>query len=275
MTGIGDTLREARIKRGLTIRDVEDATKIRGRYLQALEDEDFEALPGPVFAKAFLRTYASFLKLNADDLLEEYRRRYEPDKVEDSKLPKRATAVAPTTSRAAARRARSAGKQRQRGYFLVGLLAVIAVVLLAWLGSGRGREGGSTLEEATFPNATGTTVATTLAPGSGTTTSSSLAAATTTLLSRPVSSSENVVLTVNVTQGSCWMVVREDNENGAELYAGTLSAGGEQTFNSAKGYWLHVGEPSVLVLVVNGAPFSLDKNEHFYLVTAAGVKPAK
>jgi len=274
VTGIGDTLREARIKKGLTIRDVEDATKIRGRYLQALEDEDFEALPGPVFAKAFLRTYASFLRLNADELLEEYRRQYEPENLENKKLPKRTVPAPIPASRAAARKARSAGKQRQRGYFLVGLLAVIAVVLLAWLGFGRG-EKGSTLEEATFPNATGTTVSTSVASGAVSTTGSASTGSTTTVLTRPVPTGENVVLTINVTQGSCWMVVREDNENGAELYAGTLSAGGEQTFNSAKGYWLHVGEPSVLVLLVNGAPYSLDKDEHFYLVTAAGVKPAK
>ena len=63
---IGNTLREARIRKGLSIKDVEDATKIRSKYLEALEEDDFEVLPGPTFVKGFLRTYAVFLKLDAD-----------------------------------------------------------------------------------------------------------------------------------------------------------------------------------------------------------------
>jgi len=68
---IGNSLREARIRRGLTIKDVEDITKIRSKYLEALEENDYEVLPGPTYVKAFLRTYASFLKLDPDELLED------------------------------------------------------------------------------------------------------------------------------------------------------------------------------------------------------------
>ncbi len=84
MTEIGNSLREARIRRGLSIKDVEDRTKVRGKYLEALENDDFEVLPGPVYVKAFLRTYATFLKLDADALVAEYR----------SDLPLRARAIA-------------------------------------------------------------------------------------------------------------------------------------------------------------------------------------
>ena len=78
MSEIGDTLREGRLRRGLTIKDVEDATKIRSKYLQALERDDFEVIPGPTFVRAFLRTYGEFLGLDTVILLDEYRSRFEP-----------------------------------------------------------------------------------------------------------------------------------------------------------------------------------------------------
>jgi cytoskeleton protein RodZ len=57
--------------------EVETATKIRGKYLRALENEEWDLLPGPTFVKSFLRTYAEYLGLDARLLVEEYRQRYE------------------------------------------------------------------------------------------------------------------------------------------------------------------------------------------------------
>ncbi len=71
---IGDSLRRARAERGLGFDAVSDATKIRVRYLRALEAEDWSALPAPAYARGFLRTYASYLGLDADALVEEFRR---------------------------------------------------------------------------------------------------------------------------------------------------------------------------------------------------------
>src|SRR5205085_6736864 len=59
---IGETLREARMRQRLDITDVEAQTKIRAKYLRALENEDFGMLPGSTFVKSFLRTYAEFLR---------------------------------------------------------------------------------------------------------------------------------------------------------------------------------------------------------------------
>jgi cytoskeleton protein RodZ len=83
MAGIGDTLREARMRQRLDIADVEARTKIRAKYLRALENEEFGLLPGPTFVKTFLRTYAEALGLDPHVLLENYRARYQPhDEVE-------------------------------------------------------------------------------------------------------------------------------------------------------------------------------------------------
>src|SRR3954449_1212082 len=75
---IGETLREARMRQRLDITDVEAQTKIRAKYLRALENEDFGMLPGPTFVKSFLRTYAEFLGLDPHLLVEEYRVRHDP-----------------------------------------------------------------------------------------------------------------------------------------------------------------------------------------------------
>src|SRR3954468_15561471 len=77
MPEIGETLREARMRRRIDMTEVAPATKIRGKYLRALENEEWDLLPGPTFVKSFLRTYAEYLGLDARLLVEEYRQRYE------------------------------------------------------------------------------------------------------------------------------------------------------------------------------------------------------
>lgn len=73
-TGIGPTLREARIRRKLDLPEAEDAIKIRVRYLQAIENEEWDALPGGAYTRGFIRTYASYLGLDGDRLADDYRR---------------------------------------------------------------------------------------------------------------------------------------------------------------------------------------------------------
>jgi hypothetical protein len=106
------------------------------------------------------------------------------------------------------------------------------------------------------------------------TTSTTVAGTTTTLVTADVATTtgENVTMVLSVTQGSCWIVVHEDDANGAELYAGTLSAGGRQTFNSAKRYWVMAGIPDALTISVNGTPHSLSGDAGAFLVTETGVE---
>jgi len=70
--GIGERLRNAREAKGLSLRAVADLTRIRAVYLQALEDEQFDQLPGAVYARGFLRTFADALGLDADRLMDAY-----------------------------------------------------------------------------------------------------------------------------------------------------------------------------------------------------------
>lgn len=67
----GNALLEAREARGLTLRDIERDTRISTKYLQALEEGRLEALPAPVYARAFTRTYAQYLGLDASKLVQQ------------------------------------------------------------------------------------------------------------------------------------------------------------------------------------------------------------
>ena len=269
MPEIGNRLREARVRKGLTIKDVEDATKIRSKYLEALEEDDFEVLPGPVFVKAFLRTYAAFLKVDADDVVEEYRSGHEPRRDEPVLL--RTQEVEKSRSRAAAERKKRKTRRNQRGYIVAAVLAVIAIGLLAWFGStNRGDGEPATLDSGSFSSSEST-------PGvsvsSRTTETTSTVGSSTTSTSAVATTGENVVMVLTVSEGSCWLVVREDSQNGAELFAGTLSAGGQKTFDSAKRYWMNVGKPDVLGLTINGNARALEGEPGAFVVTESGAKP--
>jgi len=82
MPPIGETLRDARMRRGLDVADVEERTKIRAKYLRALEGEEWDQLPGPTFVRTFLRTYAEVVGLDPALLIEEYRVSHQPEEPE-------------------------------------------------------------------------------------------------------------------------------------------------------------------------------------------------
>src|SRR6267154_2671066 len=77
MADIGTTLREARIRARIDISEVEARTKIRAKYLRAIENEEWDLLPGQIYVKSFLRTYGDFLGLDSRMLIDEFKRRYE------------------------------------------------------------------------------------------------------------------------------------------------------------------------------------------------------
>jgi cytoskeleton protein RodZ len=72
--GIGSVLKQARERQGIDLNTVEERTKIRLKYLRALEDEDWDVLPNPAYARAFLRAYAELLGLDGEVLVDDYRR---------------------------------------------------------------------------------------------------------------------------------------------------------------------------------------------------------
>lgn len=137
---IGDVLRGARERAGLDLHEIEEQTKIRRKYLAALEDEEWEELPSPAYAKGFLRTYADSLGLDSEALVDEFRRQVETGDA--------SSASYPLGDQVLESRRRFGGRERgSRAGLWVGIAAVVVaavVVVLALTdddGGERGRRG--------------------------------------------------------------------------------------------------------------------------------------
>src|SRR3712207_40700 len=117
---IGTSLREARLRQGLDLGRIESDTKIRAKYLQALEDERFDLLPAETYAKGFLRAYAEALGLDGQLYVDEFNSRF-------------ATADEPQIAprRSGPRRSR-ATESNFVGVALAGIVAVTILIVVAW-----------------------------------------------------------------------------------------------------------------------------------------------
>src|SRR5271163_3104157 len=133
MPEIGATLREARMRARIDVSEIEAETKIRAKYLRALENEEWGLLPGPTFVKSFLRTYAQALGLDGKALVEEYRVSHE--------RPSEA-ALEPIVSSPRHARTRAPGSGRSpsgpsRAYLaVVGAVGLVIVLLIVGLLAG-------------------------------------------------------------------------------------------------------------------------------------------
>src|SRR4051794_11893810 len=122
---IGERLREARMRQKIDIAEVEAATKIRAKYLRALENEEFGLLPGTTFVKTFMRTYAEYLGLDAQLLIEEYRVDYEPRGEGDQPMVSR-----PSRRQQERRRPRPSRGPPGPGTAIVVVMVVVVAILL-------------------------------------------------------------------------------------------------------------------------------------------------
>jgi hypothetical protein len=126
---VGPVLREARNRRKIDLSEVEAATRIRVRFLRAVESEEWDVLPGGVYTRGFIRTYASFLGLDGERLVEDYRK-----EVEGSG----GGPVAPSTASGHPRGRRSLADLRWLAVPAVLLVTVLAIVALPGGGGGDG-----------------------------------------------------------------------------------------------------------------------------------------
>jgi cytoskeleton protein RodZ len=149
MPEIGATLREARMRARIDVSEIEAQTKIRAKYLRALENEEWDLLPGPTFVKSFLRTYGDALGLDGRALVEEYKLGFEYQGESDRAAE---SVQQPTGSRARRPRPRTraggsaprgggalGGQRASRGYLAaVSVVVIVIVLLLVGLLSGGG-----------------------------------------------------------------------------------------------------------------------------------------
>jgi helix-turn-helix protein len=220
---IGNSLREARLRREIEFAEAEHGTKIRGKYLRALEDERFELLPSHTYVKGFLRSYAEYLGLDGQLYVDEYNSRYVTG--EDD-----ATLRATTTRRVPAARARRT-ERRESNIVLLALTAigiVTALVIVAW------RFGGA--EQQAVQGLTTPQRPTVAAPqGAGT-----------------------ARLELRATRGDSYMIVRAKSALGDVLYQGTLERNQKQRFDD-KVLWLRLETPANVLVKLNGNRIKLPR----------------
>jgi cytoskeleton protein RodZ len=235
---IGNSLREARYRQQLELSDVEQATKIRGRYLQALEEESFEALPAQTYVKGFLRTYADYLGLDGQLYVDEYNSRFGVG--ED--VPRE-----PVVARRSSTVHHSHRRLERRGVLLGlgGIGIVVALFIAAFKFSGG---------ENNPP-----------IPNLGTTTSAPKVAPTKKVKHKEARPAQLRFFVV-ATAGDCWMEVRNYSSNGPALYTGTLQLHQSQRLVSGSLYagrfvarriWINFGNPANIKAAVNGRPVTI------------------
>ena len=191
MFDIGSSLREARVRQELDFPELEERTKIRPKYLRALEDERFDILPAPTYVRGFLRSYAEALGLDGQPFVDEYNSRFT---VGEDDAPLRARRVP------VQRRERVPRESRMAAVALVAIAIATALVIAAW------KFGGPEGEEV---------------PGLASQGAGPVAA----------QARGRVHLVVAANEGSSWMEVRTSSSAGKLLYSGTLEQGQHKSFD--------------------------------------------
>jgi cytoskeleton protein RodZ len=247
MPEIGATLREARMRARIDISEIETETKIRAKYLRALENEEWDLLPGSTYVKSFLKTYAEALGLDARLLVEEYKLRHE--RLSDEVLAR------PMGSPTAAGRRRPAPPGLPPGA-IVGACVVALLVGLFVLGKLTGGDDDDKPKGAT------TTSSQTTTTGAKTTTS-------TTPAKRKPAAPARVRLTLTAT-APVYVCLRAAG-NRTLIRGETLAAGATRGPFRSSSYKLNLGNNSVR-LRVNGksVPVSASDNAIGMRITRSG-----
>ena len=237
MFEIGNSLREARQRRELDFPELEQGTKIRAKYLRALEDEQFDQLPSATYVKGFLRTYATYLGLDGQLYVDEYNVRYGSG---DEVLERR---VRPSGSGMTARRP---PPRRRRGFetkvvwlALVGIAIVTALVFAAW------RYGGDSKQRLPLS----------------------------TPAAKPAKTPKGLV--VRATGGNTLLIVRAGSESGRQVWNGTLTSGDLQRFDARHGLWVYIGSPENVRMKLNGRAVLVGGSKpRSLIVTSGDIVPA-
>jgi cytoskeleton protein RodZ len=215
---IGNSLREARLRQQLDLPELEQETKIRSKYLKALEDEQFDVLPAPTYVRGFLRGYADALGLEGQLYVDEYNSRFITGE-EDVPLRPRDYQRRPQPMRQ---------HFETRGVLVaVGAIAIVfALVIAAWKFGSSNETAAPTVPQAPVE----------------------------TKKHRPPSRFARLMLTA--ANGPSWVQVRAGGASGPVKYEGTIEQGTQLPFTRRpflyRRWYLAVARPQNIVAQVNG-----------------------
>jgi len=233
---IGSTLRDERRRRGLGLDDVQSATRIRAHFLDAIEREDFDALPAGSYRRSFVRGYADFLGLDGDVYAGEYEQRVAPPEPEPEAVRVRA-------------------RPRLRVSPVLALAATgiaLALALGGWL---LARSGGS--PSSAPPPATGVA-----------------GAATTERSHHRTPPPQPAALVVTAARGTCWLLVKSGSSTGATVVERTLQRGDRLRLGLGRPLWIRIGAPWNVDATIAGQSVELPAHTGNVVATPSGVRPA-
>ncbi len=242
MFEIGNSLREARLRQQLDFPELEHETKIRAKYLRALEDERFELLPSHTYIKGFLRSYADSLGLDGQLYVDEYNSRFV---IGEDDVPMRTRRVP------AARRRKSERRESSMVLLALALIGVFtALVIAAWRFGGADDPAVRGLQ----PNVPTQAAAPRATPPAGT-----------------------ARLEIVARRGGSFVEVRRGSQAAKKpVYSGTIERGQKQRF-TGRVLWLHVRTPRNVIVKLNGNRVKLGpavKRQGLF-ITAKRVFPAE
>lgn len=251
MLEIGSGLAEARRRAALELGDVESATMIPSRYLDALEHERFEVLPDDPYRRSFLREYALFLGLDGDVYAAEYDFRFNAPELEEPDRPARLGDIV-------ARRLGELSLSRST----VAIVAILAVVALAvWQLGGSGDTRTTTPPRAQNP----------LVPP---TSPKPKLPAHPVVAPKPASRPAPRALVLTAARGDCWLSAHIGSSTGPKVYEHTLQPGQTVRFGLRKPLWIRLGAPWNLDGKIGRSAVKLPARTGDVVVTEDGLRSA-
>ena len=230
-TTIGAYLRAVRRRRRISIERAAEDTKIRAAFLMRMESDEFDFL-APAYVRGFLKSYARYLRVEPEPLLEEFESRYGGGRVEASQMV------------ALQRREKSVPRERRRlnSWAVAGAAAAVILVVMTIVGL-------ASAPDAPGPRDTNLSAATPT-PDPEPSTSPS-AAASPTGGDEEIVATKGVELVVDASGGDSWLEVYADGRS-VPLYYDTLAQGSTMTFEAEDRMFVRLGYPGGVVLTVNG-----------------------
>jgi cytoskeletal protein RodZ len=251
MFEIGPALREARERQQLSYSQVEEGTKIRSRYIRALEEEDFSVLPGPTYTKGFLRAYADFLGLDGHLFIDEFNSRHHDPRAE----PEQREIYPQNRARQQHRR------RRESGIVMIALAAIVLIVSLVFIAAKSSNDTAQLpLPPATNPGA-GSTGASSDAGGTSDGSSAGTSTKPTTHAKRHQTARPKKMTIVISATGDCYVTTHVGSmsgppavtEKGTTLDNYLLQPGVEATIKSGKPVYVAFGAPgNISGITING-----------------------
>jgi cytoskeleton protein RodZ len=212
---IGNSLREARLRQGLDFPEIEQATKIRGKYLRALEEEQFDVLPAQTYVKGFLRSYADHLGLDGQLYVDEFNSRYVRGEFEDEEEQRPLRPRVPGPRR---------GSALQSKAVMLTVAAIAGVTVFVFVAARWGGSGDKPVIAVNTPKQ-----------------------------KKKPPPKPMAKLVASAVNGGSYVAVYRGSRTGRPIYEGTLEAGRRHRF-VGRHLWVYVFAPANLRLRLNGRP---------------------